>query len=212
MTTKIFIIAILIVIAMANTFSTCKKGGPGCVHPVYYFKTGVQAYPDQDSIRIGDTIWITAHFSKKLIETNSHDTVEFSGATNLGSDLSFDIFRGGSISDPGTNYAANDFNYSLVIGSPANNPFTDRIKEYLFKENDNTYDFKLGIIPKFSGTYAVAIGDAQGVARKSDKCSKAYFEIDFENTNQHLYLYQDNRPGYTISEYEQKHMYCFRVY
>jgi|SRR5690348_3459521 hypothetical protein len=212
MVTKIFVVVILLLIGLATIFSTCKKGVLGCVNPSYYFKVTAKAYPDNDSVQIGDTIWISINFSSKLINISSLDTIDFSGATNLGTDISFDIFTGGSIDNPGTSYAANNFNYILLQGDSINNQLPQRIRAFLFKENNNMYNFKLGVIPKFTGTYGLAIGNAPSVSRKSDKCTKADFEIDFASTNQHLYLYQNNRPGYIISDYEALHLYCFKVY
>jgi hypothetical protein len=212
MATKIFAIAVLFIIATATIFSTCKKSGLGCANTVYNFKVAAQAYPDKDSVRINDTIWFAVDFPKNLIDINSNNNVSFNGASNLGTALSFDIFIGGNISNPGTSYAANNFNYLLLVGDSVSNPFAERIREYMFKEMNNSYDFKLAIIPKVAGTYAIAISDAANVYTQSDKCTKAAFEIDFANTDQHLYLYQNNRPGYQISGYEATHIYCVTVY
>lgn len=212
MAIKYFTLAVLLITAMVTTFSTCKKGGLGCANTVYNFKIGAQVYPGKDSIHVGDTVWIEINSPVSFTDINTGKLINYSGVSNLSTALSFDIFRGGSFSDPGTAYAANNFKYFLVTGVFVDNPFTDWIREYLFSENSNKYNFKLAVIPRVTGTYAISIGDAANVYRQSDKCTKASFEIDFQNTNQHLYLYQNNRPGYDISGYEQKHMYCFKVY
>jgi hypothetical protein len=212
MATKILTIGILLFIAMTSTFSTCKKGGLGCANTIYNFQISAKAFPDKDSIRINDTLWIEINTPVSLTELASGNIVNYGGASNLGMALSFDLFTGGSIDDPGSSFAANNFDYYLETGNHVNNPFTERIREYLFIEENNKYHFKLGIIPKQLGTYTVAISNATNVYRKNDKCTKAAFEIDFANTNQHLYFYQNNRPGYEISDYEKKHMYCFKVY
>lgn len=212
MATKNFQVAILLVIAMATTFSTCKKGGFGCASTVYNFKIGAQAYPDNDSVHIGDTIWIKISSPTTLIDVTSNNNVNYSGANNLGNALSFDIFTGGSFSDPGTAFAANDFNFFLKAGSIVNNPDIERIREYLFLEESAMFKFELAVIPQSKGTFGLAISNSVNIDRKSDKCTRASFEINFENTNQHLYLYQNNRPGYVISSYEQTHLYCFKVY
>ena len=212
MTTKIFHVVILLVIAMATTFSTCKKGGFGCATTVYNFKIRAQAYPNNDSMHIGDTIWIKVSAPTNLTDVTSNSIVNYSGADNLGNALSFDIFTGGSISDPGTSFAAKYFNFFLKTGSIVNNPDIDRIREYLFLEENAMFKFELAVIPKSKGTFGLAISDAVNIARKSDKCTKASFAINFENIDQHLYLYQNNRPGYQINSYERTHLYCFKVY
>jgi hypothetical protein len=206
-------LAILVFISMTATFSTCKKGGLGCVNNVYNFRTEAQAYPDKDSIKLGDTLWIKVNSLTTLIDLNSNQTVDFSGASNLGNAISIVKFTGnGSISDPAADYAANDFKYVAVIGVQVNNPFIEGIREYLFAEDFNQYKFKLAIIPQKIGVYSIGISNSVNVGRQSDKCTKAGFEFYFANTDQHLYLLQKNRPGYVISEYERAHLYCFKVY
>ena len=204
------LLLLTIFIFAISAFNSCNK--LNCTNTVYSFKIGTKAYPDRDSVHIGDTIWIEINSPTSLTDIASNKTTDYRGASNLGTAISFDIFTGGSISDPGTAYAAADFNYYLSIGNPINNSFVDRIREYSFLESNNMFRFKLAVIPKMKGIYGIGISNAVNVYRQSDKCSKANFEIDFENTNQHLYLYQNNRPGYVINDYEQKHVYCFKVY
>ncbi len=212
MATKIFTVVILLITAMATIFSTCKKGGLGCANAVYGFQIGAQAYPDKDSIHLGDTIWIEINTSTNLTDMPSNNIIDYSGAENLGNALSFVKFIGGSVSDPGAAYAANEFKFDIIKGNQINNSFVEGIREYLFIEKSNQYEFKLAVIPQQTGIYSIGLSNSVNVARRSDKCTKASFEIDFENTNQHLYLLQNNRPGYVISDYEKTHLYCFKVY
>lgn len=212
MAIKNFSIAILFFISMASIFSTCKKGGLGCGNAVYNFKIGVRAYPDKDSIRIGDTIWFELNTPTSFEDITSGKLINYGGAANLGSAISVVKFVGGSISDPGAVYSANSFNYILVTGSQVNNPFVEGIRDYLFLESNNQYKFKLAIIPQQLGIFSLGLSNAANVYRHSDKCTKAGFEIDFENTNQHLYFLQNNRPGYVISGSELTSIYCFKVY
>ncbi len=203
-------ILILLLIFEISISSSCNK--LNCANTVYNFQISGKIYPDKDSIHIGDTIWVEINASTQFIDITSGKIIDYSGAINLGNALSVDIFTGGSISDPGTAYAANKFNYFLLAGNSVNNSFTERIREYLFSENNSKYSFKLAIIPLLKGIYTIAISNAANVYRQSDKCAKASFEINLQNTNQHLYFYQNNRPGYVMSDYERTHMYCFKVY
>ncbi|HEV8083302.1 MAG TPA: hypothetical protein VGP55_08885 [Chitinophagaceae bacterium] len=212
MATKIYTVAILLIIAMTTTFSTCKKGVLGCSETVYNFKINIKAYPDLDSIHIGDTIWLEVNTPTDLKDISSSKVVNYSGAANFGTAISFLKFTGGSINNPGAVYSANDFRYYIASGQQVNNPFVEGIREYLFVENNSLFKFKLAIIPNQNGIYSIGISDAANVYRKSDKCTKSYFEIDFANTNQHLYFLQNNRPGYLIEGSELTHLYCFKVY
>ena len=50
------------------------------------------------------------------------------------------------------------------------------------------YVFKLGIVPQQSGIFGIGFSNANNVYRKSDKCTKANFQIILENTRHHYYL------------------------
>lgn len=197
---------------MASIFSTCKKGGLGCANTVYNFKINMQAYPDKDSIHINDTIWIELNSPTSLTDLRTNQLVDFSGATNLGSAITVVKFVGGSVSDPGAVYSANSFDYVLEVGKKIDNPFTEGVREFIFIEDNQMYLFKLGIVPKQLGIFSIGLSNAANVYRKSDKCTKAGFEIDFSTTNQHLYYLQNNRPGYVITGSELTSLYCFKVY
>lgn len=212
MAIKKLTVAILLITAMASTFSTCKKGGLGCTKTVYNFKINMQAYPDKDSIHINDTIWIELNSPTSLTDLRTNQLIDFSRATNLGSAITVVKFIGGSVSDPGAVYSANSFDYVLVVGNKIDNPSTEGVREYTFAEDNKMYHFKLGIIPKQYGIFSIGLSNAANVYRKSDKCTKAEFEINFNNTNQHLYYLQNNRPGYIITGSELTSLYCFKVY
>lgn len=213
MATKLITLIVLLIAAMATTFSTCKKGGLGCANAVYSFQIGGQAYPDADSIPFEDTIWIEINMSANLTDVSSNEVIDYSGAVNLSNALSFvKLIGGGSISNPGAIYAANEFEIDVIEGKRVNNAFDEGIREYLFVERENQYKLKLAVIPKQIGIYSIGLSNSVNVYRRADKCTKANFEIEFKDTNQHLYLLQSNRPGYTISDYERRHLYCFKVY
>jgi hypothetical protein len=212
MITKQFSIAILLIVAISSVFSTCRKGGLGCANTIYNFRISTQAYPDKDSISIGDTIWISLDEPTIFTDLLSGEEIDYNMAANLGFGLTFDKFIGGSFSNPGTESAVKSFSYNLIEGSEIESLQPERIKSFTFLEISGKYKFKIAIIPHQQGIFSISISNAANVFRENDKCTKASFKIDFENTNQHLYLYQNNRPEYEISDYEKKHMYCFKVY
>ena len=202
---------ILFFIYIVTVQGSCKKR-IACKESLYAFQENVQVFPDRDSVTIGDTIWFKFTSDKNFIDITSGNVINYSNAENLGTDISFVKFVGGSISDPGVIPAANFFDYYLVHGSfipDAHLPEQNR--DYRFAETNNEYLFLLGIIPKQTGIYAIGHGDAIGVRTRNNGCDKASFSLYYTNTNQHLYLYQQNRPGYIISGYESTHMYCFKV-
>ncbi len=204
-------ISILIMVGVISVFSTCKKRF-GCADDTYSFETNIRAYPDHDSIRVNDTIWLEYSAPNQLKDIFINEVIDYSNAENLGTAIAFDELIGGSFSDPGSKNAADSFRINVMVGKATPNPYSSRIREFLFEAGSSGYKFKVGIIPQAKGIYCLAPSDAHRVYRSSDKCTKAFFRITFSNTNQHLYYYQQSRPGYTPSQYEMTHMYCFKVY
>ncbi len=66
MATKIYTVAILLLIAITTTFSTCKKGGLGCANATYSFRMEENISPDKDSIKTGDTIFLNVNTLSSL--------------------------------------------------------------------------------------------------------------------------------------------------
>lgn len=199
-------------IFVSTMFSTCKCR-TNCTELQYTFDIGCVAYPDMDSIKIGDTIWLEINVPVNLKDERSGINVNYSRAVNLGTAIDILKIKPGTVSIPGSVPSAKSFDYYLVKGTFEPKTVNgDRIKEFLFIENNRYYQFKVGFIPKEKGAFIIAPGNAANVYRKNNKCTKAGFLISFEDTDQHLYLYERSRPGYTPSEYERTHMYCFKVY
>jgi hypothetical protein len=206
---KLFITVALISVTMI--YSRCKPSICSDAIAYSFQVNNAKAYPDKDSIKTGDTLWIEINFPTKLQDVVTGNTIDYGNAVNLGEDLSLLIFTGGSVSDPGASYANTNFDYFIANGG-AGLTSINGVRNFLFSELNGSYLLKVGIIPKKAGIYGLGIGNPTGVYRKNDACTKASFAISFYNTNQHLYYYQNNRPGYSISDYEQQHMYCFKVY
>jgi hypothetical protein len=101
---------------MASTFSTCKKGGLDCANTVYNFKIEADAHPDEDSIHVGDTIWLELDEQTILTDVLSGKKIDYSMAANLGFGLTFDKFIGGDFSNPGTESAVKSFSTNLIEG------------------------------------------------------------------------------------------------
>ena len=188
--------------------STCRKN---CIEKNYSFSINVNARPNLDSININDTIWLELDTPTLLTDINSGNPIEYSSAANLSTVIQAGRFVGGSVLNPGVVDADNEFEFVVVKGSALQNNNPGVITEIKPLENNGHYLIKCGIIPKIKATYGIAISNAVNVYRITEKCDKAGFSITFANTNQHLYLYEQNRPGYTLSEYERTHMYCFKV-
>jgi hypothetical protein len=181
----------LIIIGVINIFGNCSKKS-FCQTSVYNFNIGIKAYPDIDSVYVGDTIFFEINESVVLNDLSSGSPINYSNAANLSTAIG--IVELISINIYNT-YANSDFKFSLITGINVPRSDTNRVREYLFYESNQRYQLKFGLIPQKSGVYKMFVGSAANVYRQGDNCGKANFIIDFKNTNQHLYLNEVSFPG-----------------
>lgn len=157
-----------------------------CREAVYNFELGLKAYPDKDSIHIGDSLWLEVNESTTFTDVRTGRVVDYSGAANLGSAIGFQ-----QLSNSSSQFsisAAQKFDFSLVQGVEAHSADPTLYHEYLFTEVNGAYGFKLGIVPREAGIYSIVFSNAANVFRKDDNCTKANFTLNFKNTNQHYNL------------------------
>lgn len=180
---KFFVIGLLL-FCIANSAFQCNKR-IGCGDTVHNFEMGIKAYPDNEVIRIGDTIWLEVNEPSTLKDFETGREINFSNAANLGSVISFHQL---SNDKEFTIKAAEKFAYILKDGTKSRSidPLFERAFE--FDEKDRNYIFKLGIVPKEVGMFRLFFSNATNVYRKDDKCSKSNFILNFKETNQHYYL------------------------
>lgn len=188
---KIIRLFILFLVYSLFINGECRKN-IDCARTVYNFEIGVKAIPDSDSIHVSDTIWLQINTPDKLNDLNTNQLIDYSGAENLGAGINFQKLNGSSFTDK----AVGKFQFLLIIGKLVdNNVDPELLKEYLFDNNGGYYQFKLGIIPKETGVYGLIVSNAANVYRKSDKCTKASFAINFKETDQHYYLNPNFQGG-----------------
>lgn len=204
---KIYTVAILLIIAMAATFSTCKKGGLGCANTVYNFQINETIFPDKDSVHIGDTLFLKVLTSSTLNDLQTGQKIDYSNTSNLGNVVT--ILKFINNQTPG---AINDFNLAILEGNKVGSIDPASEEEFSFTEQNGNYTFLLTVVPKDTGRYVITIGDAANVYRKNDKCTKANFNINFQQTNQHFYLLNEWRPDLTLDDNGKRHVYYFKVY
>ena len=202
---------LILAIALSSIFATCNKR-TDCSQTDYSFEGFFKAYPDRDSIKIGDTIWLETKIPVQIKDRINGEVINYTGALNLGTAIGYGQLLGGNLLNTGGIPAANDFVNILLMGVTVQSLKPDQVREFLFVEEGGFYLFKLAIVAKKQGLFAVSVGNAANVYTKNNKCSKASFDFTFKDTNQHLYLYEQSRPGYFASEYEKTHLYVFKVY
>lgn len=155
----------------------------GCADTSYRFMIGVKIHPNKETLLLGDTLWFEVDAPTTLKDVATGKLTDYSGALNLGSAVGF-----GKITANNVVFSANSFDYKLLTGTNVNNPNTVQIREFLFTQINDRYVFKLGVVPKEKGVFGIDFSNSVNVYRKSDRCTKALFYINFENTPHHYHL------------------------
>ena len=200
-----YIKMVVIFIFMTTISATCRKN---CMDTNYSFAIYAQVYPDKDSIHVGDTLWLQINCPVDLQDKNGK-IVNYRGAQNLGTVVSLLNLLPNGI-DSG---AMDNFDISFITGSDFNkssDPFSNKVT--VLDESQTSYELKMSFVAKKPGNYVLTISNASGVYTKYNKCSNAFFEIDFSSTNQHYYYLSLWRPELTLDEQGKTKVYYFKVY
>jgi hypothetical protein len=177
----------LLLLSFTFIYATCRKHPIDCSNTIYNFELGIKAYPVLDSIHINDTIWVEINDSTILKDVQTGREINYEGATNLGAAIGFQKYSGST--SQFTISAADKFAFFVARGTNVLNTMPELYKEYFFTQESGRYVFKLAIIPKETGVFRFVFSNASGVVRKNDNCTKAFFTLNFKNTNQHFYLF-----------------------
>ena len=184
-----------------------------CIEANYSFNVNAQIGPDADSVRVGDTIFLTSNFSTKLRDVVSGDSINYSNSEGIGSDLSILKLITGVY--PGQD-AAKNFEFISITGKIYNDPgipSPNRVQQLTYQEDNNSYQLKIGIIPKQTGLYYLGVDNGLSIGRKSShSCEKAAFSINLNNTNQHLKYFSEWNSNNSLTTYEQQRVCFLKVY
>ena len=205
---KLFLIICLSLIILIN--SGCPTP---CVEANFSFAVNSQFSPDLDSIKVGDTIYLTSAFSTTLTDLSTNTLVNYNNSSGISSDVY--INRYDSI-DNSSNDAVFDFNYISIKGriyNERNIASPDGVQQLTYQEDTGNYELKVGFIAQRKGDYIFNLGNglSNGLS-DNKKCEKAAFDISLTNTDQHFYLLQFWRPNSTVDGYGKEHVYYFKVY
>ncbi len=204
-------IFILFLLSCSILFESCP--GSGCIDAQYSFNATSQLIPDYDSIRTGDTIFLTSFIPQILKDQTTGVSVNYSNSKAIGSDLGVTRLEN-SNSIPID--AVSDFDYFSVIGTIYNNenvPSPNGVQQLTYEEINGHYELKIGIIAKTKGIYYFGIGNGYSNGRNDGhSCEKATFNIAMANTSQHVYYFINWNPNQTLDDVILQHLYCFKVY
>ena len=161
-----------------------------------------------DSIRVGDTLWVKSSIPTTLTIQGSNQTVNFSGASNMITQIEFLSLVGINNNQIGS---VDSFKYIYDKGTFASvREASHSAKSVSYLAQNGSYVFSLGIIAQKKGIYYLAVID---IYQAEKKCLYASVEILMNNANSNLHYLKDiYYGGGAISPYDSTHAYCFKVY
>lgn len=205
------ILSLSVIFTIGIILSGCPKP---CVEPNYLFAADAQITPDNDSIHIGDTLYLISDVPNQLIDQQTGTLVNYSNSTGVASSLSITsspVSDGAHVID-----AVVDFNFISIEGRIYNDkriPRPDGIQQLEYAEINGNYVLKVGLIAKKKGNYILGISNGVSNGRKkTNNCEKASFNIKFDNTAQHFYLAKQWYSDAIDYGYGAQRVYYFKVY
>lgn len=198
---------------VALTMTGCPDMGCFNPDPAYSFEVTARFTPEQDSIQVGDTLYLVSEFPSTMVPVGGQDAITYTNSTGIGNTLGIVELTDTSKSSAD---AVNSFDYFNVKGEIYNAkdiPTPERFQQLVYEEVPGKYLLKVGFIPKKKGLYLMGIGDnALSNGRSTgDKCDKASFQTTLSNTNSHLYHYE-NWLGQPMNPTATNISYLFKVY
>jgi hypothetical protein len=195
-------LAILILLSIMVINFGCPKP---CIEANHSFSVNSQIAPDNDSIHVGDTIYLESTFPTQLTEQSTGQLTDYSNSTGIGSTLAVSSLP---IGDTVAKDAVFDFDYISINGRIYNDrsiPRPDGVQQIIYAEINGNYILKVGLI--------LGIGNGLSNGRKKSRnCEKASFDITLSGTNQHFYLIEKWYPNVVIGGYGEMRVYYFKVY
>ncbi len=125
---------ILTIICFTCVFATCKKK---CIGTDFTFSLGAKAIPNQDTLKLGDTLFFEVKDSVILQDLSSSKLVDYSNASNLTTVISTNKIV--SENPLQKSNALSLVEFKITVGSEIKSIDSSRFKEYFFQEINNAY-------------------------------------------------------------------------
>ncbi len=185
MATKYLRMALIVLLPFSLLLAGCPRT---CVEAVYSFSINASFLPERDSIRLGDTLYLTSSIPIQLRDVTSGDLVNYQNAKIAGN-LGIGKLSSG-VKTPIE--AVDQFKYVSVQGQIYNDlsiPSPKGVQQTLYSQKANTYELTVGLIPLNEGVYVLGVGFPVGI-RGGHDCEKAGFSLKVTNGNRHLDFYE----------------------
>ncbi|MFZ6024681.1 MAG: hypothetical protein ACOYVG_09555 [Bacteroidota bacterium] len=211
-TIKLLKIVLFITMTQCLLSISCNKDSsrPCSMVTPYSFNVTSEFSPQKEIYNVGDTVYLTSTFPKKLTNLISNQQLQYTNSIGVGGNISFSML---DTINKQVEYALNKFNVKDLLGNTTelqNSTTKNAGKNILFYESDIKYEFKIAIILNQKGLYMIGVTDLSSQGLRGQNCTNAGFNMTVTNTNKNLHLFQ-YALGYTPDALLQKYIYCFRV-
>ena len=185
--------------------------GKTCLEATYSFTVREHFYPEQDSIKVDDTLWVVSSHSTIFKDSVSGMQADYKGSA-FGLNIGLLNYTDSATIRSGSPGAFDAFTTLLVNGTATGNDnLPNENKGINFEQTQDSFVLKVAFVPKKKGVYGISLGNA-GATRLNHGCELAAAMVINTNFDNHLYYYQRLVPNSNINSYEQTHLYLFEVY
>lgn len=210
-TNKVQVVFLVAVIQFLFS-ATCNKDGTSCLstRASYSFSVSSEWSPQKEIYNLGDTIYLTSVFPKRLVDQiNPSMVVDYNNSVGINGDISI-VYLDTVTHQPLP--AKDSFDFVSIFGNFIERPINKDLGiNFLYTETSTTYQFKGAIICKRKGIYGFSVSDLLSPGLKGKNCTKAGFNMSVINTDKHLYLHQYALNVNPNDQFLQQHGYDFRV-
>jgi hypothetical protein len=183
-----------------------------CIDNTFAFGIELNIKPKNDSLHVGDTLWVESYAPVKLMDMVSNTGVLFDHANLISTSRFGELMGPGNMVD-----AVSDFEFIALQGnilSSKDIPVPNRTKWFQYTEESEMYKLSFGIICKTPGIYDLTLSDGENAySPRHGSCGRASILFKFSNDDKHIKYLQDTYyKGYVIPDAVVESSYCFRVF
>lgn len=209
MATNLIRTALLITAVQYILAASCNKDSPRQCRGGYVFPATSEWSPQQETYRIGDTLYLTSTIPKLLTDQiNTSIVIDYNNSVGIGGDLSIRFLDSiARTASPGKD----SFEFVSFVGTFQERTFNKESGiNMLYFENFTYYQFKGAVICKKKGVYGIGVGNLISGGLRGQNCSNANFEMTVTNTQKNLSIWE-NALNITIDNDGERKGFAFRV-
>ena len=207
-----YILFFTVIIFCFQDCSSCDPATTNC-SITYRFEVPIEILPLSDTLKIGDTLWVSSVIPYELEDYNTGDLVGIN-------DFIFNLYSTINNMDTlGAPDAEHDFNWINKSGTQnilASGPYF--VSSYQYEDGEDGKRLRIGLVCKKSGLYKIAFyyltEDLTGVNLTDSDCLQnieLYNILDDGGDNNYYLLENNPNPVAAPEEFKKHAIYAFMV-